>query len=207
MRNIVGFQVKEGEPKVWGLTYTPIFSDMDGEVIAPNGVQIEMSDRNLTLIKETVKGMNNPSRILEIGVHRNEDRSSTTVLLRHKNPETYYFGVDVEDKSYLDDRGKRISTIRRSSSDYMDVLNWMYEISFGYSLDILLIDGWHSINQCLRDWRYAHLVKPMGYVILHDTNYHLGPASLFDAIDSNLFEKSKYFDGENDWGMAVAVAK
>lgn len=42
-------------------------------------------------------------------------------------------------------------------------------------IDILMIDGLHSYNQCRRDYfNYAPLVRPGGYILLHDSSAIMG---------------------------------
>jgi len=45
------------------------------------------------------------------------------------------------------------------------------------TIDFLFIDGWHSVNQRLADWRYVERLSPGGVVVMHDTNVHPGPVA------------------------------
>ena len=140
--------------------------------------------------------------VVEIGVDRNGPKSFTHVFV--EKPETcYYLGIDLADKSYLDNSGKRIHTIRGDSSNTLPLVRFMAEHSLN-GIDLVLIDGWHSVNQVLRDWRYSDWVRVGGAVVFHDTNAHPGPFLVFDAIDELCWQKEKFFENERDYGMAVA---
>jgi hypothetical protein len=61
----------------------------------------------------------------------------------------------------------------------------------------------------INDWCFAEFLSPFGTVIIHDTNVHIGPRALFDAIDELLFEKrsvsEKMVNGLfPDYGMGIA---
>jgi len=38
---------------------------------------------------------------------------------------------------------------------------------------------------------------------MHDTNCHPGPVCVFDAVDEQLFSKTKFFEDKPDWGLAL----
>ena len=69
-------------------------------------------------------------------------------------------------------------------------------------IDLLFIDGWHSVNQCANDWHYTDMLSDNGVVILHDTNSHPGCVALFDAVDENQYAKERHCL-EADYGIAV----
>ena len=77
--------------------------------------------------------------IVEIGVHRNGEQSSTECFLRNKNKDTLYLGVDIEDKSFLDNHGKNIHTIQSNSSNYDEIISYLSERGCD-SIDYLFID-------------------------------------------------------------------
>ncbi len=168
------------------------FSDMNEALLAQHLWKVAKSDPGLL-------------RILEIGVCRNGEHSSTTQILDIMDGT--YLGVDIEDKSYLDEPNKGIYTFQTDSSNYDDIVRKLEVINHGdTTLDFLFIDGWHSVNQVLRDWRFAELVRPGGIVGFHDTNAHPGPYIVFDAIDETLFHKEKFLEEDyNDWGISFAT--
>jgi hypothetical protein len=141
--------------------------------------------------------------ILEIGVARNYENSSTKVFLDHKKNSCWYLGVDLEDKSFLNNKKKRIMTVQTDSGNFRAVCCLLKRLQIS-RIDILHIDGWHSVTQAIADWQYSDIVRPGGYIILHDASVHPGPALLFAAIDQTKYQKSKYYcELDDDWGIAV----
>lgn len=129
--------------------------------------------------------------ILEIGVARNGLSSSTHIFLDNKRPDAYYFGVDVDDKSFIDDKENRIHTFKIDSSMIDDILCNIERISGQRTIDFLFIDGFHSVNQVLLDWRFTEYLGS-GVVGLHDTNRHPGPSRLVWAIDRSKWDVREY---------------
>jgi cephalosporin hydroxylase len=125
-----------------------------------------------------------PANFLEIGVHRNGEQSSTHTLIRNIPAGGIYLGVDLEDKSFLDDPARGVHTIQTSSSNYEIVVSRLKSLGVE-SLDFIFIDGWHSINQVLRDWEYTRLLTAGGVVAFHDTTGHPGPWFLINHLDTS----------------------
>ncbi len=163
---------------------------------------VEVSDCNLEVVRRVVSEMgNNLNAIMEIGVNRNGERSMSRVLMDNRPPGSFYLGVDLEDKSYLDDPSKNTWTIRANSHDQETVREFI--ASKGVKkLDLLFIDGWHSVNTCVNDWKYTDLLSDHGVVILHDTNSHPGCVGLFEAVSDYYYEKTRYCL-DIDHGIAV----
>jgi hypothetical protein len=140
-----------------------------------------------------------PKTFLEIGVHRNQQDSSTGIILENLPKDGIYLGIDLEDKSYLDDHENGIYTLRENSSNYSSVTNKLESIGIT-KLDFIFIDGWHSINQVCQDWEYVNLLRPGGVVAFHDVTYHMGPSNFIRNLD-----KSKWVVNENlcpqDYGL------
>lgn len=163
----------------------------------------EISDCNLSVVSDVVRRLGPSCKaILEIGVHRNDGRSMTNILMDQRPTGSIYLGVDVNDKSYLNDDGLGVHTIMCNSHDQMSIRNKLKLIGVD-SLDIIMIDGWHSVNTCVNDWCYSNLLSPTGVVILHDTNAHPGCCALFHAVDPELFEKERHCVGDGDMGIAT----
>ena len=93
----------------------------------PKGeVKIEFSDWNRSqLTKYFMQVASNAKAILEIGVCRNDGKSSTWCFLNNKNPDTHYFGVDIEDKSFLDSEKDNVFTLRTSSSNTEEIMSFV----------------------------------------------------------------------------------
>lgn len=165
---------------------------------------MEVTDCNLAVVRDVVaelKASNRLHAILEIGVNRNGERSMSRILMDERPAQCHYLGVDIDDKSYLDDPERLTYTIQCSSSEQARVRDKLRSIGVGI-LDLLFIDGWHSVNQCVNDWRYSDMLSDNGAVILHDTNSHPGCVALFDAVDENLYDKQR-FCLTGDYGIAV----
>jgi hypothetical protein len=70
-------------------------------------------------------------------------------------------------------------------------------------IDFMFVDGWHSINQVIKEWKYWEKMAPNAVMAFHDTNYHPGPVALLDAIDTDIFSVEYFGRGEADWGVGV----
>lgn len=164
----------------------------------------EVTDDNIRVVNQVIARLGNRCRaILEIGVHRNNNDSITTILMDKKPKGCFYLGIDLNDKSYLDNPFQNLHTIKCNSHDQFLIRQKL--ISSGITeIDLLMIDGWHSVNTCVNDWMYADLLSKHGSVILHDTNAHPGPIALYHAIDEKLFQKQRFnTDHVRDMGISV----
>ncbi len=162
----------------------------------------EFSDGNQKVLADHLL-LFQPKAILEIGVQRNPlELSSTGIILKYKNLDAKYIGVDLEDKSFLNDPSKNIYTIKTDSADYEAVYDLMQKLNIE-EFDLIFIDGFHSINRVLKELKYIENLSEFGVVIMHDTNWHPGPTTIFDAIDNNVYHKQKFCTDQNDNGIAV----
>lgn len=146
--------------------------------------------------------------IVEIGVNRNGySVSSTSVFLNNKREQDIYLGIDIEDKSILNDQTHNIFTICSPSQNKDVFFSKFKEIGIE-TIDILMIDGYHSINQVYLEWKiYTPLLSKDGIVVMHDTNSHPGPYFLLKSIDTTQYNVYKYLSDVVDWGIGVAVHK
>lgn len=143
--------------------------------------------------------------ILEIGICRNGFDSFTYRLLDNKKLETIYVGIDLENKSFLNNEEKNIYTIQNSSSNIEQNMSLIK--SFGVKeFGFIFIDGWHSINQCLLDWEYTQLLAPNGIVAFHDTAEHPGPYNFIRALNKNIWHVEENVC-PTDWGIGFAWKK
>lgn len=149
----------------------------------------EVTEANRSAVKERfLRVKDNCPAVLEIGVCRNKEESITHVFLQNKNPETIYVGIDLDDKSFLNNAEQRVFTIQNTSSDIENNMKKMQE-EFGVTeFGFIFIDGWHSINQVLLDWEYVRLLAPHGIVGFHDTSSHPGPHYFVKALNTDLWE-------------------
>jgi hypothetical protein len=179
---------------IYGLSFFPQmkYDDMDSD--APlfshnfHGTpEQEISDLERNQVEKiTTEFRNRPINIMEIGVCRNDIRSFTHILL-NKHPESKYIGIDFDDKSFLNDPDKYILTIQTNSLNQDGIRQALRDFSM-IPLSILFIDGWHSVNMTINDWRYAEFVHKGGYIIMHDAHMHPGPQLLLQAIDRSKFD-------------------
>jgi len=192
----------------WRPSLEPYISD-DEDMYAPlhrYGNTRHWSELNKQALIHAFSLVNNPKVILEIGVHRPEPtddgESSTTTLLNLKHDSCMYIGVDVNDRSFLNNSLKNIFTLKTSSSNRNEIyklMDW-----FGVeTIDFAFIDGWHSVNQVLNDWMFWERMSPNAVMAFHDTNYHPGPIAIFDAIDTDIFSVELFGRGQADWGVGV----
>ena len=148
----------------------------------------------------------NPKLILEIGVNRSEayEVSSTSTLIKIKPKTCGYLGVDIEDKSFIDDPENKVYTVK-SNSAYKDRIFEIIDIlcGKGSKIDFMFVDGWHSVNQVLKEWEYWDRMSEKGIMGFHDINCHPGPVAVLDAVDPELFSVDYYGRGEHDWGIGV----
>ena len=143
-----------------------------------------------------------PKLIVEIGVDECGGISSTNTLLRTKSTDCMYVGMDIKDKSYLNNIENNIFTIRGDSANYTELYKMMDW--YGHEqIDFMFVDGWHSINQVIKEWKYWERMAPNAVMAFHDTNYHPGPVALFDAIDTDIFSVELFGRGISDWGVGV----
>jgi hypothetical protein len=155
------------------------------------GVKTEFSAWNRSqLTKHFMKVAPHAKAILEIGVHRNGEDSSTWCFLNYKNKDTFYFGIDIVDKSFLDDHENNIYTLQENSS-YTEKIMKVIRATGVEKFDFIFIDGKHSINQVLDDWKFTEYLAEGGIVGFHDTNCHPGPMLFVDHLDPEKYNVEK----------------
>lgn len=167
-------------------------------------------DNQEILKKHLLQSMSKKNKlvIVEIGVNRNPySMTSTSVFLDNKRDTDIYIGIDINDKSNLNNLEKNIYTICSPSENIDFVFEQMRQIGIN-EIDILMLDGYHSINQVYVEWEnYTKILAPKGIVVMHDTNAHPGPYFLVKSIDTNLYDVYKYLSDVVDWGISVAIKK
>lgn len=148
--------------------------------------------------------------ILEIGVTStvNFVSSSTRVFKENKKQETFYLGLDIDDRSYLLDPSNNFYTQAERAENYSVVEEFMNKHNLD-RIDFLFIDGWHSINQVLLEWEYTKYLSDFGIVGLHDTAYHPGPYFFLRNLDSTRWNiiHNACEDNINDYGIGFAWKK
>ena len=125
--------------------------------------------------------------ILEIGVNNNPDNlTSTSVFLSNKKDDTIYIGVDIEDKSNLNNEHKNIYTLQYRSENINTVMNFA-KYKGVKQFDFIFIDGWHSVEQVQKELAYAEYLSPRGIIGFHDVNHHPGPIYALQNLDKNIW--------------------
>ena len=189
-----------------GLSYLPSFkNESDNDIdwpwfVVSNKISTEISDANKAALDDIIRKVN-VKNVIEIGIARNNARSFTTQLLYAKKG--IYCGIDIEDKTFLNDSLNRVYTIRANSHDQSTIRSYLNTIGLE-KCSVLFIDGWHSVNTVINDWKYTDLLDDNGVVIFHDSNYHPGPHLIIEAIDRSMYRVVKYCDGGFDWGISAA---
>jgi hypothetical protein len=173
------------------------------------GKRTEFTDENKQAIKiilDDLKSKKEKINILEIGVGRSKEHSSTEFIVKNKRKDDFYFGVDLNNDQLIPYNNSELNqyTICCNSNETDKILQFC-ELNGVKYFDFIFIDGWHSINQVLEEWKFTNNLLKGGYVGLHDTNYHPGPYCVFEAIDEEKYEKTKYCTNTKiDPGIAFA---
>jgi predicted O-methyltransferase YrrM len=148
--------------------------------------------------------------IVEIGVSRSKrfNNTSTSIFLNNKRDDTHYLGIDIEDKTYLNNIDLNINTIQ-TRSEHIDVVMEKLNSMGVDRIDFLFIDGWHSINQVLAEWEYTKLLSDTGVVGFHDTAYHPGPHFFINNLNQDKWNvmSNACADIINDYGIGFAWKK
>lgn len=189
-----------------GLTGYPQFIN-EGENDADYGVRYaskEIQQCELDIVKATAD-LHSTDGILEIGVARNKNGLDcfTYQYLNAKPNDVPYVAIDIDDKSFLNDDSKKIYSIQSKSEEQDKIREFLKEKGID-KISILSIDGWHSINAVINDWKYTDLLVPGGVVIFHDSNYHPGVHCFIPFIDQTKYKVTKYFEGEDAHGITIA---
>lgn len=228
MSNNILFPFVERPTTIWGLKYRPTVNDsfdaldwsdqgmINGQPTSLGHkfgqIQIEFSSKNkqaLLDVLNNLKSKNRLNAILEIGVFRSQEESSTRVMLNNKNPSTKYLGIDLVENNLapIRNHAENVYGLACDSSNYEIILKYAKEACGIEQFDLVMIDGYHSINQVMDDWKFAQNLAPNGVVLMHDSNFHPGPYCVYEAIDESLFDKQKLCVDPVDWGLAMAVKK
>lgn len=208
---INGYDVNVNElpTNIYGLKFLPQMgngydNDKEWESFSKR-CSVEVSQRNYELV-QSVSQKYMTHGIIEIGISRNGDGSFTQAMLKNKPRDVIYLGVDIEDKTYLNNLDENIYTIVESSFNRNSVIDYAKKIGLE-KVSILFIDGFHSLNAVINDWQYVELLSDNGIIILHDTNYHPGPTVFVECIDNELFDVEKYFTDMDDYGVTIVYKK
>ncbi len=201
----------DDDPRIFAMVNNVVGLPMYNKIgnssqLVPGGPSVKKSHIDLLSGEISPKTM----CILEIGVnpYPTSHLSTTKAIFATKTDDCIYLGVDVNKKSHFNNPAKNIHTMQISSKHRDKIMDKLFSLG-AQQIDLLMIDGDHSINYTVNDWCFTEFLSKSGVVIMHDTNVHIGPRALFDAIDTNQFDKkrigTKIVNGRfPDYGMCVA---
>tara|TARA_B100001778_G_scaffold334029_1_gene344093 strand:+ start:15719 stop:16333 length:615 start_codon:yes stop_codon:yes gene_type:complete len=194
---------------MYGLKYIPDLgsqekNDQDYPYIWKEVAQ-EFSVRNHEVLRDQLLSIKDRCDvILEIGVARNGEQSSFKSIVENKKNDAIYLGVDIEDRSWIADIPNNIYFVMTNSSHTKFIMDEVERLSGKREIDLLHIDGWHSVNQIVDDFKFAEYLSPHGIIVCHDTSAHPGPIELFKALDEDVFVGQTFFSERNDdWGIGI----
>lgn len=189
-----------------------LFSDLPKYNVTVRDIQgTDFSLEDRTSLLEVINRMKDREQlkcIVEIGVENNlQGLTSTSVFLNNKPDDCVYLGVDLRDLKHLDDPAKNIYTVATPSQSYPAIHHILDKLGVD-KIDILFIDGWHSINQLLYDWEYTSRLADHGIVGFHDTAYHPGPYYFVNNLNTQKWNViPNAATSQNDWGIGWAWKK
>lgn len=221
--------VKKLPTEIYGLKYKPSLEPEYSNTVdtIPEFMSLikksckGMTNKEINIIKKELKN-NNSKCVLEIGVawkkntekqkvnwniNKNDSEfkgTSTGLFLAHS---CYYFGIDMYDRDFSKYFSPSKYFIQTDSRNIEFVMNHLRKRNI-FEIDLLMIDGHHSVNMVINDWQYSKYLSQRGVIIIHDTNVHPGGYVVFDAIDETLFIKTKYFQNDKDtFGLALVTRR
>lgn len=170
-------------------------------------ITIEFSDDNVRILRDTILKLGeNCKAILEIGINKNAwANCSTHTILGHKLQSAKYLGIDILPERFGGFESAETGSygLCCDSSEYEKVIDKLKEIGVE-KLDLIMIDGYHSVNQVLRDWKYTEILSDHGCVLFHDSNIHPGPKELLKSLDPKVWKLEQHCENKrDDWGIAV----
>lgn len=209
---ILAVRKKKQPSNVWGLkwipTLEPEISDDSDWIYTGSEMPPHFTSLDHNVLGNSLLSIPNPKLIVEIGVDRSGsfDASSTGTLIKNKPKDCVYLGIDINDKSYLNDPKNNVYTIIIDSANRHEVYDYIKHLGCG-DIDLMFVDGWHSVNQVLKEWEYWESISDKGIMIFHDTNCHPGPIAVLDAADEEFFDVEYFGRMELDWGIGVVKRK
>jgi hypothetical protein len=181
--------------------------NLDWDENCPGNIGFEISPCNRQQFEEHFNSIKEKcTSILEIGVCNNAEDSLTHVMINNKIDSAFYFGVDIKDKTFLDNEEKNVFTVQSDSADIKKIMAFVNSKGVKH-FDFIFIDGWHSVNQVLKEWRFTEYLSDFGMVCLHDTNYHPGPRKFVDGLNPEKYVINKTCVEKIDWGITFITRR
>jgi hypothetical protein len=197
--------------------------------------EVGLTERTENILKQHLTALlakKEKINILELGVaDGNTNNSTTKILISNKRPQDVYCGIDIIQKNAWN--GENINIIH-SPSEYIDIniniLNSLYtqrvepldsigdtfemtpsilpeESNVVNEIDMLVIDGWHSMEQLYKEWQYTRILSNVGVVFINSVNLYPGPYYISKSIDDTKYDIYRYLSDVKDNGICVAVRK
>jgi hypothetical protein len=175
---------------------------------------IELSTRTSEIIKtqlNSILAKKNKINVVEIGVCavKNNDtinNSTTGLFITNKRKQDFYIGIDIIRRNTWDDNENNVYTIHSPSEYFDENINKLNEMGVN-EIDILMIDGWHSMEQLYKEWQYTRILSSVGVVIINSVNLYPGPYYICKSIDDTKYHIYRYLSDVKDNGICVAVRK
>jgi predicted O-methyltransferase YrrM len=161
----------------------------------------QFSTRNGKVLLDIIKSKPEATLIVEIGTASAYVNSSTNIFVNNKNKDCCFYTIDIAARNCFPtgDDNNWIITCDSTGDKIKEHLREQ-------RIDILFIDGDHSINKVFAEYEfYLPYMKDDGIIVLHDTTMHPGPLLLMEAIDTNVF-KTEIFCSD-DYGIGVIRLK
>ena len=212
----VNFPYSEELTAIYGLTCWPRLKDHPNEEDAPKRHTIpepwpiHFDQDSIDVFNQVFGSVKDSARaILEIGVDAYHGQSgvtqkaSTELILEQKRYETVYVGVDLGDRSWINNANENVFTLRCNSASTDQVDEFLTSLGIDREgIDFMFIDGYHSLNQVLAEWHYIiKYLSKTGVALFHDTNFHPGPFVLFEVVDQTIFKIHKYLTDKHNFGL------
>ena len=197
--------------------------------------EVGLTERTENILKQHLTSLlakKEKINILELGVaDGNTNNSTTKILISNKRPQDVYCGIDIIQKNAWN--GENVNIIH-SPSEYIDIninrLNSLYtqrvesvasigepfetvpsilpeESNVVNEIDMLVIDGWHSMEQLYKEWQYTRILSSVGVVFINSVNLYPGPYYISKSIDDTKYDIYRYLSDVKDNGICVAVRK
>jgi len=170
--------------------------------------EVGLTERTENILKQYLTSLlekKEKINILELGVADGNNVSSTTkILISNKRPQDVYCGIDIIPKNAWN--GENVNIIH-SPSEYIDNnIDRLNSLNVN-EIDMLVIDGWHSIEQLYKEWQYTRILSSVGVVFINSVNLYPGPYYITKSIDDTKYDIHRYLSDVKDNGICVAVRK
>ena len=170
--------------------------------------EVGLTERTENILKQHLTALfekKEKINILELGVaDGNTNNSTTKILISNKRPQDVYCGIDIIQKNAWN--GENINIIH-SPSEYIDInIDRLNSLKVN-EIDMLVIDGWHSMEQLYKEWQYTRILSNVGVVFINSVNLYPGPYYISKSIDDTKYDIYRYLSDVKDNGICVAVRK